>query len=132
MKISKIIKTTASIFVFMVIGLEVMSFTTSPINQNTEINSSWYTSSTDKLYNSEYDMTLTLYSNGYATLKSANGPASGNYTIDNNNKIIINWDDHESEYGYVTSVSTTSGRRIKSAVVHGVTFTNQERFVISR
>lgn len=132
MKKSNLVKTTAGIIILFVVSTLIMSFVIVPMDGNSEVNSSWYTSSTDKLYNSEYEITLTLYSNGYATLKSSNGPSSGNYTIDSNDKIVINWDGGDSEYGYVTRARTTSGTRIRSAVIQGVTFENQERFVVPR
>ena len=132
MKTLNKIKAIVSIFVLVAACTLSMSFVIVPMDGNSEVNSSWYTSSTDKLYNSEYEITLTLYSNGYATLKSSNGPSSGNYTIDSNEKIVINWDGSDSEYGYVTRARTTSGTRIRSAVIQGVTFENQERFVVPR
>ncbi|MBR0055580.1 MAG: hypothetical protein IJP65_09825 [Bacteroidales bacterium] len=132
MKTLNKIKAIVSIFVLVAACTLSMSFVIVPMDGNSEVNSSWYTSSTDKLYNSEYEITLTLYSNGYVTLKSSNGPSSGNYTIDSNDKIVINWDGGDSEYGYVTRARTTSGTRIRSAVIQGVTFENQERFVVPR
>lgn len=108
-----------------------MSFVIKPTSKNIE--SFEKAKTTETLYDSEYGMTLTLYSNGYCKLKRSNGPASGNYDIDpRSSKITIEWDDDDSEYGYVTWVSTTSGRRIKSATIHGVTFDNTERFVVNR
>lgn len=132
MKKSKTIKTTVLLISLIAMSTLFMSFMAFPIDSNTDINSSWKAKTTETLYNSEYKMTLTLYSNGYVTLKSGYGPTSGNYDIESNKKITINWDDYDPEYGYVTTVSTTSGLRIKSAVVHGVTFDNTERFVLPR
>lgn len=112
--------------------LFLMSFVSKPITSDSKIDSNWKAKTTETLYDSEYGMTLTLYSNGYVKLKRSNGPASGNYNIDSNNKITIEWDDDKPEYGYVTTINTTSGLRIKSATIHGVTFDNTERFVVSR
>ena len=132
MKTLNKIKTTAIVIGFVAVSALFMSFVTVSEDRSSDIDSSWYTHKTDKLYNSEYGITLTLYSNGYATLKSSNGPEAGNYTIDSNDKIVINWDEGGSEYGYVTSVRTTSGTRIRSAIIRGVTFVNQETFVVPR
>lgn len=97
------------------------------------IASGWYANTTETLYNSDYDMTLTLYSNGYCTLKASDGSSTGGrYEIDSNNWITLNWDRYDADKGFVNTVQTTTGKRIKSVVADGKTFTNTQRFVVPR
>lgn len=105
-----------------------MSFVVKP----TANESNWKARTTEILYNDEYEITLTLYTNGYVAIKSAAGPEGGSYDIDNENRIVFEWEEGGTEKGFVTTVQTTSGKRIKSVVCKGITFENTERFVVRR
>lgn len=118
--------TLVSICVFLI------SFIPKEKTEVNDVNSNWKAKTTENLYNSEYEISMTLYSNGYVSLKSAAGPASGMYDIDNENWITFNWEEGSPERGFVTTVQTTSGKRIKSVTVKGVTLNNTERFVVNR
>lgn len=96
------------------------------------LQNNWRARTTETLYNSEYEITLTLYSNGYVAINSSAGPEGGSYEIDNNDKITFEWENGGTEKGFVTTVQTTSGKRIRTVVAHGITFQNKERFVVSR
>ena len=105
-----------------------MSFVLKPTTNE----ANWKSSTTETLYNEEYEITLTLYSNGYVAIKSAAGPEGGSYDIDSDNRIVFEWEEGGTERGFVTTVQTTSGKRIRTVVCKGITFTNPERFVIPR
>lgn len=105
-----------------------MSFMVKPTSNGID----WKARTTESLYNSEYEISLTLYSNGYVAIKSAAGPEGGSYEIDSDNNIVFNWEQGGTEKGFVTTVQTTNGKRIKTVVAHGITFTNTERFVLPR
>lgn len=97
------------------------------------INSYWHSESTDTLVNEKYQQTLTLYSNGYAAVETTDGAGAGKYDINYNDEITINWENGHTSTGFVTRVVTVGGkRRVRSAVIQGVTYTNTERFVVPR
>ena len=105
-----------------------MSFMIKPTSNGVE----WKARTTETLYNSDYEITLTLYSNGYVAIKSAAGPEGGSYEIDNDNRIVFEWEEGGTERGFVTTINTTNGKRIKTVVCKGITFENTERFVVRR
>lgn len=110
----------------------LMSFVMQPSSKDVNVNNNWKAGTTETLYNSEYEITLTLYSNGYVSIKSATGPNGGSYEIDYNNRIVFEWEEGGTERGFVTTVNTTKGKRIKTVVCKGITFENTERFVVRR
>lgn len=118
--------------VVALVCLLLVSFVSGPTTTDSKLDSNWKASTTETLYNSEYEITLTLYSNGYVSLKGANGPTAGTYDIDADNWITFDWEDYESERGFVETIRTTSGKRIKKITAKGITFENTERFVVSR
>lgn len=105
-----------------------MSFMIKPTSNSAE----WKAKTTETLYNSDYEITLTLYSNGYVAIKSAAGPEGGSYDIDFDDRIVFEWEEGGTEKGFVTTVNTTKGKRIKTVVCKGITFVNTERFVVNR
>ena len=116
----------------MAASFSLMSFLLYPKSSNVDMNNSWKARTTEKLYNSDYEITLILYSNGSVAIQSEAGPEGGSYDIDYNDRITMEWEKGGTDKGFVTKVQTTSGMRIKTVVSNGITFTNTERFVVPR
>ena len=112
--------------------LFLMSFVSRPTTTDSKLDSSWKARTTETLYNDDANMTLVLYSNSYCTLKGNGITAAGRYDIDKDNWITCTWEDYDPDGGFVTTIQTTSGTRIKSVVLKGYTFKNTERFVVPR
>ena len=106
----------------------LMSF----IWKSTEVNSERTSSTTETLVNTEYEQTVTLYSNGYIAVKTNDGAAGGKYDI-RDGYIYIEWENGREQSGPVSTLYDANGKyRIRSIIIAGVTYTNTERFVAKR
>lgn len=108
-----------------------MSFVSGPTTTDSKLDSNWKASTTETLYNSEYDWKLMLYSNGYISIDCV-PPLSGEYNISDNGIISVNWSNGKSDSGTVQTTRTTSGKRISKVDLAGVRFENTQRFVTPR
>ena len=118
--------------IFTISLVSICFFLMSFIWKPSEVNSEWKSSTTETLVNTEYGQTVTLYSNGYISVKTSDGAGGGKYDIQDD-YINIKWENGAEQSGPVTKVTDANGRRrIRSIIIAGVTYTNTERFVVSR
>ncbi len=123
----------------MVLMLIFVGFNTFATNYGSKIllpsklQSNYFVKTPETLVNEEYGQSLSLYTSGKCVVQTTDGIGYGTYDLTHDGLIKIQWDNgYEQEGTYTKITDVNNKQRIKTVKINGVTYTNEERFVVNR